>query len=291
MTDSAFESPEPTVFLVDDQPEVLEILGRMARASGFRTETYQSGRDFLAAFDAQRAGCLVLDLRMPEMTGTQLQAQLAAAGALLPIIVVTGYADLTECIEAVRQGVFDILQKPVEREELVDCIQRAVKHDRNIRRVRSAWDQLTDRERDVLPLLLDGWEMKRIAAHLGVTFGTVAKHRARVLEKFAVRNEVELVQKVLPVAERLGLPVPKLRVDIRGPHFVDSVSPPVVAAIQAGFPRKTVAPEGLLGCKRSQVETRRRSAADTASIGSSGNRHKTFSSSQPLLPQPHESPC
>ena len=220
MTDSALELPEPTVFVVDDQPEVLEILGRMARSSGFRTETYRSGREFLAAFDPQRTGCLVLDLRMPEMTGTQLQARLAADGALLPIIVVTGYADLNECIQAVRQGVFDILSKPVERDRLVECIRRAVEHDRNIRMVRAAWNRLTERERDVLPLLLDGWEMKRIAAHLGITFGTVAKHRARVLGKFCVRNEVELVQKILPTADKLGLPGPRLRIDIRGPHFL-----------------------------------------------------------------------
>jgi len=187
---------ESIVYVVDDQPDVLSILGRMASSSGFHTLTCASARSFLNQYRSDRPGCLVLDLRMPEMTGTQLQAELTERGWWLPVIVVTGYAELSECIKAVQQGVYEILHKPVQRERLVECIRHAVEHDVTARRVRAVYGELTTRERDVTEKLLAGYDLKQIAAALGIGFATAAKHRSKALRKFGVHNDVELVRLV-----------------------------------------------------------------------------------------------
>ncbi len=208
----------PTVFLVDDQPEVLQVLQRMARAAGFPTRAFVRAEDFLRSYREDQPGCLVLDLRMPEVPGTQVQRELAARNSSLPVIVVTGYAELSECIESVRLGVFDILQKPVREQDLVEAIRRAVAHDQYVRNVKHRFQELTPREHDVLRLLLRGYEMKHIASELGVTFATVAKHRARILDKFGVQNDVELVERLVPAASALGLVLPQ-PCQPHAPHF------------------------------------------------------------------------
>ncbi len=208
-----------TVFLVDDQPEILELFERIATEMGFDAQKYSCAEAFLQSYDSSQPGCLVLDLRMPGMSGVELQQELARRGIYLPIIVVTGYADLSDCIQSVRLGVFDILQKPVQPEELSKAIRGAVQHDWHVRTVRQALQQLTPKEREVVRLLLSGLEMKHIAARLGVTFATVAKHRARALEKLNVENDVELTEWVLPVAEKVGLNELLEQQPCSAPHF------------------------------------------------------------------------
>lgn len=191
---------DSTVF-VDDDPSVRASLGWLLESEGLTVDTYPSAAQFLKEYDPATGGCLVLDVRMPGMDGLELQEQLLARGATLPIIFVTGHGDVPLCARAMRRGAVDFIEKPAEGEALLQRIHEAIEDDLQRRKlardhgdVRRRIDLLTRREREVLPMLLAGKPTKRIAGELSVSAQTAAKHRTRVLEKMQVDNEAELVR-------------------------------------------------------------------------------------------------
>ncbi len=192
---------DATVFVVDDDLGVLKSMRWLLESEGLRVETYLSGPEFLAAYDPNRPGCLLIDLRMPEMDGLELQERLVAQGLHPPIIFVTGHGDVPECAAAMKAGAVDFLEKPADAGLVLEIVQRALEKDRERRSVVTAHpetaarlNELTPREREVLRLLHEGKSIKAIAAQFGIGFQTAAKHRARVLEKLHVKNEAELVR-------------------------------------------------------------------------------------------------
>ena len=191
----------PTVFLVDDDAGARDSFSVLMRAMGFQTQAFASAVDFLDSFDPERAGCVVLDVRMPEMSGLELQQKLAERDCPLPIIMLTGHADVPMCAAAFRNGACDFLEKPVNDRSLRQAIERALQRNFEDRaeRARRAERQarlqlLTPREREVAELLVAGTAMKQIAQVLQVSNQTVAKHRARVLQKLRASSDVELAE-------------------------------------------------------------------------------------------------
>ncbi len=192
---------EPTVFVVDDDPGALKSVCWLAESVQLRAEGFESAEVFLRAYDPGRPGCLVLDIRMPHMNGLQLQDELVSRGCDLPIIVVTGHGDVPDCAQAFKAGAFDFLQKPADGRILLERIRLALEHDAERRRKRAGnpeiaerLESLTSRERHVLKFLIQGFSLKRLAVELGIDVRTVAKHRARILEKMGVHNDVALTR-------------------------------------------------------------------------------------------------
>jgi two-component system, LuxR family, response regulator FixJ len=197
-------SIEPTVFIVDDDEAVRDSLGLLLRSVGYRARCYAGARDFLKAFDPRDYGCLVLDIRMPGMTGLELQKHLAEIGCNIPIVFITGHGDIPMAVEAVRQGAVDFLQKPFEDQELVDRINEALKQAAEQRegeleklQILDRVDSLTAREKQVMGQVVLGKANKVIAGDLGVSQRTVEIHRARVMEKMQAKSLAHLVRMVM----------------------------------------------------------------------------------------------
>ncbi|WP_176649914.1 response regulator transcription factor [Duganella sp. SG902] len=191
------------VFLVDDQPAVLKALARLLGAAGYTVRAYASAREFLAAGHAGDAGCLVLDLSMPDMDGSALQQALARQAAAPPIIFLTGHGDLDSGISAMKLGASDFLTKPVDDGRLLAAIEVALARNRAARAELAERDgvaarlaSLTPREREVMELVVEGLLNKQIAAALGTVEKTVKVHRARVMQKLQVRSVSALVRLV-----------------------------------------------------------------------------------------------
>jgi FixJ family two-component response regulator len=191
----------PRVFLVDDQPAILKALQRLLMAAGFTVAPFESAHAFLAGGHAAEAGCLVLDLSMPDMDGMALQQALTARHSVLPLIFLTGHGDIASGVQAMKRGAFDFLTKPVDGDKLVAAVQAAlalnaerlaVHDERN--EIQQRYDSLTPREREVLLLLAEGLLNKQIAAQLGTVEKTVKVHRARVMAKMQVRSAAALVR-------------------------------------------------------------------------------------------------
>jgi two-component system, LuxR family, response regulator FixJ len=193
----------PTVYVVDDDPQVCESLGLMVRSMGLNVETYASAEAFLDGYrDApDTPKCIVLDVRMSGLSGLGLQQLLASEGKNIPIIMISGCADIPMAVKAMSTGALDFLEKPISRRTLLSRIQEAI--DQNVSRQRkdarktelaSQVEKLSTRQREVLDLLLVGNRSKQIAKELGIGEKTVAKHRAAVLEKMQVESVVELVR-------------------------------------------------------------------------------------------------
>jgi two-component system, LuxR family, response regulator FixJ len=198
------EKPGPKVFLVDDDAAALKSLRWLLESAELVVADYASAEEFLASYNPDAPGCLVIDYRMPGMNGLELQETLLERGCRHPIIFVTGYGDVPTCSRAYRQGAFDFIEKPVDHQALVDLVNRALGEDSRRRAARASrpnisrqLDRLTPREQEVMDLLVDGKTVKQIAAELGVGFPTAARHRTRVLDKMHVTNDVELVRLVL----------------------------------------------------------------------------------------------
>jgi two-component system, LuxR family, response regulator FixJ len=196
--------PEPTVFVVDDDPGALKSMCWMIESAGLRVEGYESPEKFLDSFDASRLGCLVLDIRMPQMSGLELQDQLNAISSRLPVIVLTGHGNVANCARAFKAGAFDFLEKPADGTRLVERIREALERDARQRSQQSnnpeiarRLERLTARERETLELLVRGFSVKQLAAELAIDHRTAAKHRARVHEKMGVNNDAELVRIML----------------------------------------------------------------------------------------------
>jgi two-component system, LuxR family, response regulator FixJ len=200
---SCTSSATGTVYVVDDDPQVCESLSLMVRSTGLNVEAYSSAEAFLDGFCATSDApqCMVLDVRMPGLSGLGLQQTLSAQGQEMPIIMISGCADIPMAVQAMSAGAFDFLEKPFSRQTLLTRIQEAIDRDLQGRRqaARSAelarrLETLSTRQREVLNLLLDGKHSKQIAAELGIGEKTTAKHRAGILEKMQVDNLVTLVR-------------------------------------------------------------------------------------------------
>jgi FixJ family two-component response regulator len=200
-----------TIFVVDDDLGMRRSIAFAVRSAKLHAETYATAEEFLAAWTPDTPGCLVLDLRMPGMTGLSLQQTLAQRGITIPIVFITGHGDIPACVQAMKAGAVDFLEKPFDRERLLHCIQHALSIDCQTREQRDRrttvlqrYRLLSQRERDVMQLLVAGKTTKQIAAQLRISSKTVDNHRASVLEKMTVDNLVELTR----LAVTYGLPVP-----------------------------------------------------------------------------------
>jgi FixJ family two-component response regulator len=204
-------SSEATVFIVDDDEAVRDSLGLLLRSVGYRARCYGSAKDFLKAFDPRDYGCLVLDIRMPGMTGLELQKHLAEIGCNIPIVFITGHGDIPMAVEAVRQGAVDFLQKPFQDQELVDRIDDAMKQAAEQREgelerleILDRIESLTAREKQVMGEVVLGKANKVIAGDLGVSQRTVEIHRARVMEKMQANSLAHLVRMVMVAESQAG---------------------------------------------------------------------------------------
>ena len=197
-------SSRPIVFVVDDDPSALKAACYLIESFGITAVGYSSAEDFLSAYDADQPGCLVLDMRMPGVSGLDLQRRLAAMGASLPIIIISGHGDVASCAQAFRAGAIDFLEKPVSDDVLLERLKEAIAKDDQLRRAKknnpqffSRLAQLTPREREVMELLAQGRSMKQIAMDFGISIQTASKHRLRLLEKLGLANDIELVRSLM----------------------------------------------------------------------------------------------
>ena len=193
-----------SVFIVDDDDAVRSSLRLLLKSVGLPAIAYASATDFLSAWQPEQPGCLVLDVRMPGMSGLELQHELNRRGAIIPVIFITGHADIPMAVEAIQHGAFDFLQKPFRDQDLIDRVQRALTTDAQQRSelakrevIRERFDSLTPREREVLTLVTRGKANKVMAGDLGVSQRTVEIHRARVMEKMGAASLAQLVRMML----------------------------------------------------------------------------------------------
>jgi FixJ family two-component response regulator len=191
----------PTVFVVDDYAPGRRSISRLLRTAGFAVTTFASAKEFLAQYDSETPGCLVLDLAMPGVSGFELQRILAGKGNLLPIIFLTSHGDIPKSVQAMKHGASDFLTKPVNDEDLLAAIRVAIEKDRALRReqaelseIRARLATLTPREREVLEYVVAGKLNKQIAGDLGTVEQTIKVHRAHVMQKMRVQSVAELVR-------------------------------------------------------------------------------------------------
>ncbi|HXR20279.1 MAG TPA: response regulator transcription factor [Steroidobacteraceae bacterium] len=194
----------PTVIVIDDDDAVRNSLKMLLRSVNLPVAVYASAQEFLPRYDLDQPGCLVVDVRMPGMSGLELQQQLNLRGAMIPVIFITGHGDISMAVEAMQHGAFDFLPKPFRDQDLLDRVQRALEKDANNRRefsrsdrIRELYDTLTPREREVLELVTSGKPNKVMAGDLGVSQRTIEIHRARVMEKMHAHSLAQLVRMVL----------------------------------------------------------------------------------------------
>jgi FixJ family two-component response regulator len=193
--------PDPTVFIVDDDDAVRRFLSGLIESVELRVEAFASARDFLEAYEPGQPGCLVLDVRMPGMSGLELQTKLADQAIDLPVIILTGHGNVQLAVHAMQAGAIDFVEKPFDNELLLDRIQRAVTENvragsERIKRIEitQRMQLLTPREREVLDLVVAGQTNKGVARHLDISEKTVEIHRANVMRKMQVKSLADLVK-------------------------------------------------------------------------------------------------
>jgi FixJ family two-component response regulator len=198
------KTPATCVFIVDDDEAVRSSVRFLIRSVGLNAQVYASAHEFLAAYDPRHPGCLLLDVRMPGMSGLELQQELNRRGATIPVVFITGHGDVAMAVEAMQQGAFDFLQKPFRDQDLLDRVQRALARDAESRsrlaeraEILARLGTLTPRETEVLQLITRGMANKVVGAELGVSQRTVEIHRAHVMEKMNASSLAELVRMVL----------------------------------------------------------------------------------------------
>ena len=198
---------EPIVFVVDDDPSVRRSTERLIRSTGLKVQTFRSAGEFLRHPRPEDPACLVLDVRMPGLSGMDLQRELTNAGIHIPIIFMTGHGDIPMTVRAMKAGAMEFLTKPYRSRRLLDAIHAAIERDRaahkqrsEVAQLRNRYDLLTPREREVLPLVL-GLLNKQIAGELITTERTIKFHRAHIMQKMRAESLADLVR----MAQKLGL--------------------------------------------------------------------------------------
>jgi two-component system response regulator DctR len=195
---------EPTVFIVDDDEAVRDSIAELVSSIGIRAATFHSAPQFRDTFDPERPGCLVLDVRMAQMSGPTLQEELNAMGARIPIVFISGHGDIPMAIKTIKDGAIDFVQKPYRDQQLLDSINEALRRDAAAREVISARGgfavrlaALTEREREVLDQVVKGLSSKSIARALDISYRTVELHRTHIFDKLRVHSVAELVRIVV----------------------------------------------------------------------------------------------
>jgi len=198
--------PEQIIYLVDDDEALRDSLAWLLESQGFKVAAFASAEDFLKAWRPEFNGCLLLDVRMPGMSGLELHERLRAQYSTLPIIFITGHGDVPMAVAALKKGAVDFIEKPFNDTELLRLVSQCLvtEQEHRARRRQDAevsrrLDQLTQREREVLDLIIAGKLNKQIADVLGISIKTVEVHRARVMEKMAAQSLAELVQSVMAI--------------------------------------------------------------------------------------------
>ena len=201
-------APSPTVFIVDDDEAVRSSLRMLIRSVGLQARAFGLATEFLETYDPDLPGCVVLDVRMPGMSGLEMQQELNRRGATIPVVFITGHGDVPMAVEAMQHGAFDFLQKPFRDQDLLDRVQRALERDAQTRAaftaratIRERIQSLTPRELEVMRLVTMGKANKVIGAELGVSQRTVEIHRAHVMEKMQANSLAALVRMALDAAE------------------------------------------------------------------------------------------
>jgi FixJ family two-component response regulator len=191
---------EPTVFIVDDDDAARDGFRELAESVRFRTRTFASAKEFLETYDPNCCGCLLLDVRMPGLSGLRLQEEMNRRKASLPIIFITGYGDIPMAVEALKHGAFDFVEKPIRGQLLLDKIQNAIEKDRQsrqkiarIRQIRGRQTLLTDRENEILERVKMGRSSKLIAREFGLSRKTIDAHMTNIREKMGVESTPQLI--------------------------------------------------------------------------------------------------
>lgn len=199
-----------TVFVVDDDPTLRDVVRMMAEGGGYVVEDFEDAESFLSIFDAHKSGCLVLDIRMPGMSGLALQDELIKRQALIPIIFITGHGDVEMAVDCIQKGALDFIEKPFREAKLLEKIALGLLSDFQSRTELSAKNKveerlasLTAREMEIMHMIAQGCANKVIAIDLGIAQGTVEIHRSRVMHKLGVRSVAQLMRLLL-VAGQLG---------------------------------------------------------------------------------------
>ncbi len=197
-------APDQIVYIVDDDEALRDSLAWLLDSAGYATESFESAEGFLETYSESMAGCLLLDVRMPGMSGLELYERLREMHATLPVVFITGHGDVPMAVAALKRGAADFIEKPFNDEAMLKLVEQCLANEREHRcrrrqdaEVARRLDQLTQREREVLELIIVGKLNKQIADTLGISIKTVEVHRARVMEKMGVQSLAELVQNVV----------------------------------------------------------------------------------------------
>src|SRR5688572_2175770 len=197
------------VFVVDDDPSMRRSLESLLRSVGHEVRLFSSASEFMQAVRSDAPGCLLLDVRLPGMSGLAFQLELTKAGVALPIIFITGHGDVPMTVRAMKAGAAEFLTKPFDDQVLIDAVHAALERDRTRRRdnaslasLRARYEGLTERERQVMSHVVAGWVNKRIAAELGLSVVTIKVHRGQLMRKMQAKSVAGLVR----MADRLGVP-------------------------------------------------------------------------------------
>jgi len=212
--------PAAIVFVVDDDPSIRRAIKRLVESVGLHVELFGSASEFMSSNHPEVASCLVLDIRLPGISGLDFQRQLAEANVHIPIIFITAHGDIPMSVRAMKAGAVEFLTKPFRDQDLLDAVQVGLERDRARRQrqaeiaiLRQHLESLTPREREVLPLVVSGLANKQVAAEIGTTEATVKVHRSQLMKKMDADSLPELVR----MAEKIGIPASKDRVQANKP--------------------------------------------------------------------------
>lgn len=201
----------PTVFVIDDDPSVRRAIKRLVESVGLRVEALGSAKEFLATKLQEVPSCLILDVRLPGISGLELQRELIIAGVQIPVIFITSYGDIPMSVRAMKAGAIEFLPKPFRDQDLLDSVQLALERDKarrqleaEVKALRGRFESLTPREREILPLVVSGLLNKQIASLIGTSEATVKVHRSQLTRKMGAHSLADLVR----IAEKIGIAIP-----------------------------------------------------------------------------------